>query len=142
MDMTLVKNNYKTMNDLFDEFFNHLPATWGKETGLNVPPVNIHESNDAYHLELVAPGLKKEDFKVNLEKGLLTLSYEKKTESENKEYKTHRKEFNVTSFKRSFSVDDKINADSIEAKYENGVLKLFLPKKEEVKVSPKEIIIN
>jgi HSP20 family protein len=140
--MTLVKQNYKTVNDLFDEFFGHLPAAWEKETGRNVPPVNIHETNDAYNLELVVPGLRKEDFKVSLEKGLLTISYEKKTENENKEYKTHRREFNVTSFKRSFVVDDKINADNIEAKYDNGVLKLFLPKKEEVKVSPKEISIQ
>ena len=138
--MTLAKSNYRNFNDLFDEFLR--PNLWGKETGLTVPPVNIHETNDGYHLELVAPGLNKEDFKVNLEKGLLTISYEKKTETENKEYKTHRREFSVTSFKRSFSVDDKINADGIQAKYENGVLGLLLPKKEEVKVQPKAITIQ
>ena len=138
--MTLTKHNYRTVNDLFDEFFR--PNAWSKETGLAVPPVNIHETNDSYQVELVAPGLNKEDFKVNLEKGLLTITYEKKTEAENKDYKTHRKEFSFSSFKRSFSVDDKINADAIQAKYENGVLKLFLPKKEEVKVQPKEIAIQ
>ena len=138
--MTLAKHNYRTVNDLFDEFFR--PATWGKETTLAGPPVNIHETNDSYHLELSAPGLNKDEFKVNLEKGLLTIGYEKKTETENKDYKTHRKEFSVTSFKRSFSVDDKINADGIQAKYDNGVLKLLLPKKEEVKVQPKEIAIQ
>jgi len=138
--MTLTKHNYRTVNDLFDEFFR--PNAWSKETGLTVPPVNIHEANDSYQVELVAPGLNKEDFKVNLEKGLLTITYEKKTEAENKDYKTHRKEFSFSSFKRSFSVDDKINADAIQAKYENGVLKLFLPKKEEVKVQPKEIAIQ
>jgi HSP20 family protein len=138
--MTLTKHNYRTINDLFEDFFR--PATWAKETGLTVPPVNIHETNDGYHLELMAPGLTKEDFKINLEKGLLTISYEKKAETENKDYKTHRKEFSVTSFKRSFNVDDKINADGIQAKYDNGVLKLLLPKKEEVKVQPKEIAIQ
>ncbi|HXL56214.1 MAG TPA: Hsp20/alpha crystallin family protein, partial [Chitinophagaceae bacterium] len=112
-----------------------------KETSLNVPAVNIYETNDSYHLELAAPGLKKEDFKVSLEKGLLIISYEKKTETENKDLKTHRREFKVTSFKRSFAVDDKINTDGIEAKYENGLLKLYLPKKEEVKSSPKQIEI-
>lgn len=137
--MTLAKNNYRTVNDLFDEFFK--PATWGSETSLNVPAVNIHETNEAFHLELLAPGLSKEDFKLKLEKGLLTISYEKKTQAENKDYKTHRKEFTVSSFKRSFSVDDKINVDGIQAKYENGVLKLLLPKKEEVKIQPKEIAI-
>ncbi|MEP7318309.1 MAG: Hsp20/alpha crystallin family protein [Panacibacter sp.] len=142
--MTLVKHNYRTVNNLFDELFSNLPATWEKGSGLNFPATNIHETNDAFHLELVAPGLKKEDFKVNLEKGLLTISYEKKDESEaeNKDYKTHRREFNFTSFKRSFSVDDKINAEAIEAKYNDGVLKLVLPKKEEVKALPKEISIQ
>jgi HSP20 family protein len=138
--MTLVKHNYKAVNDLFDEFFNHFPVR-GREIGWNVPAVNIHETKDDYQLELVAPGLKKEDFKVSLEKGILTISFEKKTETENKDYKTHRKEFAFTSFKRSFSVDDKINADAIQAKYDNGILKLSLPKKEEVKSLPKEIAI-
>lgn len=138
--MTLTKHNYRTVNDLFDEFFR--PNTWTKESSLSTPAVNIHETNDAYHLELAAPGLNKEDFKVNLEKGLLTISYDKKTESENKDYKTHRQEFKVAGFKRSFSVDDKINTEAVQAKYENGILKLFLPKKEEVKAQPKEISIQ
>jgi HSP20 family protein len=140
--MTLVKHNFKTFNDLFDEFFTQLPSAQRNGSALNVPPVNVHETNDAYHVEVIAPGLQKEDFKVSVEKGLLTISYEKQTETENKDFKTHRREFSARSFKRSFSVDDKINADAIEAKYENGVLKLLLPKKEEVKVSPKEIAIQ
>ena len=90
---------------------------------------------------MLAPGLKKEDFKVNLEKGLLTISYDKKADAENKSFKTLRREFGVAGFKRSFSVDDKINMDGIQAKYENGILSLLLPKKEDVKVSPKEITI-
>lgn len=80
--MTLVKLNNKAnskpFNFLFDEFFNDLPAVLGKEWNLNVPPVNITETGDAYHLELSAPGRNKEDFKVNIEKGLLTISFEKK----------------------------------------------------------------
>ena len=138
--MTLTKHNYRTVNDLFDEFFR--PNIWDKETGLTVPPVNIHETNDSYNVELVAPGLNKEDFKVNLEKGLLTISYEKKAEAENKDYKTIRKEFSYRSFKRSFSLDDKINAAGIQAKYDNGVLKLYLPKKDEVIVTPQQISIS
>ena len=73
---------------------------------------------------------------------MLTIGYEKKNETENSEYKTHRREFNFTSFKRSFRVDDVINIDDIHAKYEDGVLKLYLPKKEEVKALPKEINIQ
>ncbi|MEO8712492.1 MAG: Hsp20/alpha crystallin family protein [Parafilimonas sp.] len=141
---TLAKRNYRTLDNLFDEFFGNLPAAWGKENGWNVPPVNIHENNEGFHLELVAPGLKKDDFKVNLDKGLLTISYEKKSEkeTENDDYKTHRREFNFTSFKRSFRVDDVINTEDIQAKYEDGVLKLYLPKKEDVKALPKEISIQ
>jgi HSP20 family protein len=138
--MTPTRNNYRALNNLFDEFFTAVP-TWGREFNWSVPPVNIHESKDNYELELVAPGLKKEDFKVNIEKGLLTISYEKQTSAETTDQKTHRKEFNITNFKRSFNVDEKINADGIQARYENGVLKLTLPKKEEVKASPKEIAI-
>ena len=139
---TLAKRNYRTFDNLFEDIFSNLPAAWGKENGWNVPPVNIHENNEGFHLELLAPGLKKEDFKVNLDKGLLTISYEKKAESENNDYKTHRREFSFTSFKRSFRVDDVINTEAIEAKYEDGVLKLYLPKKEEVKALPKEISIQ
>lgn len=138
--MTLVKQNYRNLNNLFDEFFNNVPAAWNKD--LNVPPVNVHETNDAFHLELQAPGLNKEDFKISAEKGLLTISYEQKSSAEESEFKTLRREFAQRSFKRSFSVDDKINADEIKAKYDAGVLKLYLPKKEEVKVQPKQIEIQ
>ncbi len=138
--MTLVNHNYRNLNNLFDEFFNAVPATWSKD--LNVPPVNVYESKDAFHLELQAPGLNKEDFKINVEKELLTISYEHKAETENKDLKTYRKEFSTRSFKRTFSVDDKINAEEITAKYDAGVLKLALPKKEEVKVQPKQIAIQ
>lgn len=140
--MTLVKHNYKNLDNIFDDLLNNFPANWGRDMNFSIPPVNIHENNDAYHLELVAPGLKKESFKIALEKGVLSISYEHKQEAENKEYKTHRKEFRTSSFKRSFTVDDKVNTDGIQAKYEDGVLKLYLPKKEEVKVMPKEITVQ
>jgi HSP20 family protein len=138
--MTLVKHNYRNLNNLFDEFFNVVPAAWSKD--LNVPPVNVYESNDAFHLDLQAPGLSKEDFKIGVEEGLLTISYESKAEAESKDVKTYRKEFAIRSFKCTFLVDEKINADAITAKYDAGVLKLVLPKKEEVKVAPKQIAIQ
>ncbi|MDE3235448.1 MAG: Hsp20/alpha crystallin family protein [Bacteroidota bacterium] len=141
--MTIVKHNpAKNFTSLFDELFNNFPATWGRdvETGFSVP-VNIYESNDAYHLELNAPGRNKEDFKINIENGLLTISFEKKEELEQKDLKTLRREFSYLNFKRSFTIDDKINSEGITAKYENGILKLFLPKKEEVKPATKQINI-
>ena len=139
--MNLVKRNYRTFDNLFDDLFT-FPVAATRDFSWSNAPVNIHENKDGFHLELAAPGLKKEDFKLNLEKGILTISFEKKTEVENKEYKTHRKEFSSVSFKRSFNVDDVIDAENIQAKYEDGVLKIYLPKKEEVKVSPKEISIQ
>ncbi len=128
----------KSFDKFFDEFFTQLPIHSGKQ----IPPVNIHETPDAYHLEVVAPGLKKEDFKINLENGLLSVSYEKKEQTEEKNYKTHRREFYSERFTRSFTVDEKIKANGIAAKYENGVLQVFLPKKEAVKLTPNEITIN
>lgn len=141
--MLATRNNYRSLNDLFNDFFSvPAPANWAKENSWNLPPVNIHESNNVYHLELAAPGLQKEDFKINLEKGLLTISFEKNTESETKDVKVYRKEFTSKSFKRSFTLDENVNAEAIEAKYENGVLKIALPKKEEAKVQPKQIAIQ
>ena len=105
-------------------------------------PVNIHETADAYHLELSAPGRSKEDFNLALENGLLTISFEKKEENKTEEYKTVRKEFSYKSFSRSFNLDDRIDANAIQAKYENGVLKLLLPKKEQEKESVKQIAIQ
>ena len=143
--MTLVKFNNRPVNrvfnSVFDELLNQFPNNW-KDDSLHFPPVNIHETKEGYHLEVNAPGRSKEDFKINLENGLLTISFEKKEETENKEYKTIRKEFSYRSFKRSFSLDDKINAVGIQAKYDNGVLKLYLPKKDEVIVTPQQISIS
>lgn len=139
--MTLLKNN---STSVFDELFNNFPATWGRDaqTGYPSASVNIHETADAFHLELNAPGRNKADFKINVNNGLLTISYEKKEETEQKDYKTIRREFSYRSFKRSFTIDDTINAEAIEARYDNGVLKLLLPKKEAEKLSPKEIAIQ
>jgi HSP20 family protein len=141
--MTLVKHPAATFNSFFDELFGQFPANANREfyTGAQVP-VNIHETKDAYHLELSAPGRNKEDFHVNMENGLLTVSFEKKESQEVKEYKTIRKEFSFQSFKRSFTLDDKVNTAGIQAKYENGMLKVLLPKKAEVVAQPQQIAVN
>ncbi len=141
--MTHVKNNPVYFGNLFDELFNNIPANWGKDgqNALSSPPANIHETADAYHVELNVPGRNKEDFSIKVDNGLLTISYEKKEETEKKEYRTIRKEFSFRSFKRSFSLDEKVDTTAIQAKYENGVLLVLLPKKEEVKSAPKEISV-
>jgi HSP20 family protein len=142
--MTLVKVNNRPFGNLFSDLLNEFPVSarsFGQEF-LASPQTNIHETPEAYHIEINAPGRSKEDFKISAEKGLLTISFEKKEETTQEDgYKTIRREFEYKSFKRSFSIDDKIDVDGIQAKYENGVLKLLLPKKEESKPSAKQISI-
>jgi len=132
----------KNLNSFFDEFFNELPAFGKTVNNLFTPAANIIETADAYHVELNVPGRNKEDFSITVDKGLLTISYEKKEETKNEDLKVVRKEFSFQSFKRSFSLDDKINAEAIQAKYENGLLKLLLPKLTEEKQPVKNISIQ
>ena len=146
--MTTFKFNQpalKSFDILLDNLLNDLPAT--KNSGFNFPAVNIAETNDDYQLEFNVAGRKKEDFKITVDKNILTVSFEKKEENKDEESKEQnkkfiKKEFVIQSFKRSFTLDEKINSDAIDAKYENGILVLSLPKKEEVKVSPKEISVK
>lgn len=139
--MTHVKFNRLPM--IFEDILNEFPSKWGKDwSGFAFPPVNIHENNEGIYIEMNAPGRNKEDFKLNVENSVLTISYEKKTEEENKDYKTVRSEFSYESFKRSFNLGEDINVENIQAKYDNGVLKVLLPKKEVVKESAKIIAVQ
>ena len=148
--MTVV--NFKTLsynkgfNNFMDNFFQPSPSMFrnGLQTNGAQPPVavNIVEKENSYLLQLVAPGLQKEDFNINLEKDLLTISAEVKNNEEAKEGKELRKEYRFQSFKRSFTIDEKIDAEKISAEYVNGVLLLNLPKKEEVKPATKQINIQ
>lgn len=101
----------------------------------NIPAVNIKEEQKSFLIELAAPGLKKEDFKINVEKNLLTISSEVKTENEEKTENYTRKEFGFSSFSRSFKISDNILVDEISANYEDGVLKVNLPKNVDAKLS-------
>lgn len=131
----------RSFTNVFDELVNSFPSTFDARSNSSVS-VNINENENGYSIDFNVPGRNKEDFKIDVDKGLLTISFEKKEETENKEVKSIRREFSFNSFKRSFSLDEKINAENIEAKYENGILKVFLPKKEEVKIAPKHITIQ
>lgn len=133
----------KSFDSVVDDFINTIPGLWNDGySGINLAPVNIYESGEGYHLEVSVPGINKEDIKVNVEKGLLTISYDKKEESKPEEYKTVRREFSQRGFKRSFTVADQVNVEAIQAKYENGILKLFLPKKDQVKDNPKQVVVQ
>lgn len=141
--MTLVKFNQpsaKSLNGFFDSFLNDF--SYNTAGNFNVPSVNIHESKDDYELAFNVPGRNKEDFKITVDKNILTVAFEKKEEAKDENKKQIKKEFSFQSFKRSFTLDEKIAAENIAAKYENGILTLTLPKKEEVKVQPKEIAIS
>jgi HSP20 family protein len=101
----------------------------------SVPSVNVIESNDNFRIEVAAPGLRKEDFKIELDNKLLKISSERKSENENKDgEKILRREFGFCSFKRTFSLPDSVSADKIEAKHENGILSVVIPKREEAKI--------
>lgn len=126
---TLVKHNRhfpSVFDGLFSDFF--VPAT-----NYGVPAVNVIEAQNGFRLEVAAPGLKKEDFKVNLENNTLTISAQKEQKTEETNEKYTRKEFSVTSFRRSFTLPRSVEGEKISANYENGVLVLELPKKEEAK---------
>ncbi len=141
--MTYVKFNQpslKSLDSFLDNILNDSPAV--QTNGLNFPPVNISESKDNYDLEFNVPGRNKADFKITVEKNILTVSFDKKPEINNDNRKQIKTEFTLQPFKRSFTLDEKVVADNIAAKYENGLLILSIPKKEEVKVEAKQIAIN
>ena len=141
--MTYVKFNQPTLRSVdsfFDNLLNEFPAFTGNS--FHFPPVNIYEKKDVYELELNAPGRSKDDFRLTVDKNVLTISYDKKEESGNEDVRQIKKEFTLPSFKRSFTLDEKVNAEQIAARYENGLLVVALPKKEEVKPEVKQIAVN
>jgi len=147
--MTLVKFNQKPFEGTFNNFVDDLLAGFPvlsknevHQAWKGFVPVNIKETEKNYTVEIIAPGFEKNDFKISLDQQVLTVSAEKKNEAKADNEKQIRKEYSYRSFKRSFTLDEKINAESIDAKYVNGVLTLNLPKKEVVKPSVQQINIQ
>lgn len=144
--MTVVRyknrlNGEPAFNNLLTDLFPQMPSLY-KDDLRQATPVNIKETEKEYLLELVAPGLAKEDFKINLEKDILSISVENKEVTVNENEKFVRREYKQSAFKRSFTLDEKINAENISAQYVNGILTLNLPKKEEVKPTTKQINVQ
>ena len=138
-----------SFSNLVDDLFTDLPVFIKNEFNSlgrkDSAPVNVQETANGYILEVVAPGFEKADFKIKLDQQVLTISAEKKSDTESKKdevLKTIRREFTLSSFKRSFTLDEKIDATNIEATYINGLLRLNLPKREVVKASATEINIK
>ncbi|HET6992439.1 MAG TPA: Hsp20/alpha crystallin family protein [Bacteroidia bacterium] len=143
--MSLIKRNNGNetsvrtiLSDFFDadKFFNapFFTQEW-------IPAVNIVDNDKDFQIDLAAPGFKKEDFKINIENGVLNISAETKTETEEKKKNYTRKEFSSESFSRAFTLPENASEEKIDAKYENGVLKLTVAKKVPVALKKKEIAV-
>ena len=115
-----------SLNDFFKPWNEWFDGSWSKI--FNVPAVNITEGDNEYKLSVAVPGLKKEELKVNIDSNILTISAEKEESKEEKEKKYDRKEYNYSSFSRSFTLPEDVIRDKIDANYQDGVLKLSLPK--------------
>jgi len=147
--MTLAKRNgnlSNTLPNLFDDFFSRDLFDWGNSNfsmqGTTLPAVNVKETPENFVVEMAAPGMTKDDFKIELNNNMLTITSERRDEREEKEgEKYNKKEFSYQSFQRSFQLSkEAVDADNIQAKYDNGVLRLLIPKREEIKQKPARLI--
>ena len=138
--MSIVQRNNLVFPSLLNDFFR--PDWFGgvDRYNSNIPAVNIKENERDFELELAVPGMKKEDFNVEVDDNVLTISAETKSKEEVSEDNYTRREFAFSSFKRSFTLPETVNDGSIDASYKDGVLKLTLPKKEEALPKPKRLI--
>lgn len=139
-------NNRPGMTNLFDDFFSRDLWNWGLDNNSNtattIPAVNIKETAENFEVEMAAPGMKKEDFRIELDGNTLTIASEFKNENEEKEGEHYsRREFSYQSFQRTFTLPKNVvDVEQINAKYENGVLHLLIPKREEAKQRPPRMI--
>jgi len=134
------------LNDFFaDDWLNSSLANW-KSTGATLPAVNVRETNDDFRIEVAAPGMKRDDFKVELDNNVLTISSEREDSREEKgnDGNFTRREFSYQSFQRSFTLpENQVEGDKIAARYVDGILQITVPKKEEAKVKPaKQIAVS
>lgn len=142
MSLVRFRRNYPS---LFDHFFENDLFDWSNRnfstTNTTLPSVNIKEGKENFEVEVAAPGLKKEDFKIELNNDLLTISSEKKVENEVKEKECYTcREFSYQSFSRSFTLPNIADGEKVLAKYDNGILTVTIPKKEEAKAKPSRMI--
>ncbi len=138
--MSIVKRNNLVFPSLMNEIFK--PDWFGGMENYNtsVPAVNIKENEKDFELELAVPGRKKEDFNIEIDNNVLTISSEMKSENEVKEDNYTRKEFGFTSFRRAFTLPETIDEDKIKADYVDGLLRFTLPKRKEALPKPKRMI--
>ena len=133
----------RAFGGILDDMFRNGVARVSDEMTAFSVPVNIQETEKSYEMQIVAPGIKKEEFKINVDKNILNISYDHKEEAtEQKDGKLLRSEYAAKSFKRSFTLNDKIDVSNIAAKYTDGILNISIAKKENAEVPAKEIVIN
>ncbi|PIF00259.1 MAG: molecular chaperone Hsp20 [Maribacter sp.] len=138
--MSLIKRNDVLFPSIMNEIFKPDWLDGMKNLDANVPAVNIKENEKDFELELAAPGRKKEDFKIEVDENLLTISSETSHE-ENEETENYtRKEFSFSSFRRAFTLPETVDEENIKATYDNGILKFNLPKREGTLPKPKRTI--
>lgn len=131
------------LSDFFDNDTFLAPRWVSRAFNDTLPAVNIKETDKEYNVEFAAPGFKKHDFKVNVEGDRLAISAEKEEEKNEENHRFTRKEFSYNSFSRSFTLPQNVNADHIDAKYNDGILTLSIPKKEDTQhLSKKEIKVD
>lgn len=118
--------------------FDFEPDLWNRE--MQVPLANVTETKDSFNIDLSVPGLTRDDFQVEVENGMLTISCEKEEEKKDEDKNFTRREFSYNSFERTFQLPENVVEDKINAKYENGMLKVSLPKKEVSVSKPKKAI--
>lgn len=128
---------------LLDDFFNHSIADFiGSDNLINQPAVNISETNTSYELEVAAPGFEKQDFTLHVENDYLTIGAQRENKQEETGERFTRREFRYDGFKRSFKLPLTVNQDKVSAVYNNGILQVTLPKKEEATSVVKTIVIS
>ncbi|HTN16636.1 MAG TPA: Hsp20/alpha crystallin family protein [Chitinophagaceae bacterium] len=123
-------------------FANLLEGFLNNEIAQHKALVNVRENENQYEVQVIAPGLHKEDFSINVEKDMLHIAFEQKKEAKETEDKWLRQEFRMPSFKRSFALNEKVDASGISAVYENGILSVGLPKKEKEEVKSVSISVQ
>ena len=132
--------NFPTLSNWLDDIFNRdlIPSAFTSNfnTGITLPKVNIKETANDFAVEMAVPGLKKSDFQIDIDNQVLSISTETKEDNERKEENYTRREFGYSSFKRTFTLPESVNADKINASYNEGILSILLPKKEEAKQKP------
>ena len=138
MNTLVRRNGFLPSTSFFDDFLSRDLFDWSGwvNEGGSVPRVNIVETNDDFKVEMAAPGMKRDDFQVELDNDMLTISSELSSEENTDESNFARREFNYQSFKRSFHLPNTVEVDKIKATYRDGVLSLSIPKKEEAKKKP------